>query len=456
MASYPIGNGTLAPRVPYEFAALLEALQVQGANVDRLASLNDAEWEKVLEFCDLAHLTLLISEIGSAEFPAWVTQRLAKNARDNKDRFNHVYAAYHEARVALEVAGIPHVVLKGFTQAPEFVGDPRLRMQSDIDIYCPPEQTLIAESVLKALGYRSVHGQDYSAADHVATLARPGSWAWRGNMYDPAMPPSIEIHFCLWNQNISAIKVPEVESFWCRRVTESHGELSWVALSTTDKAGYLALHILRGILCGDWVVHHVHELACFLQARVNDTEFWSEWVTLHSIHLRRLQVIAFSLARSWFSCRLSEVAVAVLSGLPPAQKYWLERYGGSPLEVMFRRNKDGRLLHWLLAASPEARKAVLRRALLPNSIPRPAESAKRMPYRRRQNVGNGTPRLWNYAKFICGRTWAHLTSDVEFIYHGTSAWISTHSLRGQFWLFVGASFFLTWGCQHISSSSIFS
>jgi hypothetical protein len=456
MASYPIGNGTLAPRVPYDFAALLEALQVQGANVDRLVGLNDAEWEKALEFCDLAHLTLPLSEIESTEFPAWVQQRLAKNARDNRDRFNHVYAAYHEARIALEVAGIPNVVLKGFTQAPEFVSDPWLRMQSDIDIYCPPEHTLAAEAVLKALGYRPVHGQDYSAADHIPTLARPGSWKWRGNMYDPVMLPSIEIHFCLWNQSISLIRVPEVEPFWCRRVIVSHGDLSWVALSTPDKAGYLALHILRGILSGDWVVHHVHEIACFLQARVNDTEFWSEWVTLHNLHLRRLQVIAFSLARSWFSCRLPEVAVAILTELPPSQKYWLERYGGSPLEVMFRRNKDGHLLHWLLADSSEARKGMLRRTLLPNSIPGPTESAKCMPYRRRQRTGNGTPRLWNYAKFICRRTWAHLTADVEFICHGTSAWLSTRSLRSQFWLFVGASFFLTWAFRHISSSSIFS
>jgi hypothetical protein len=450
MPSYPIGNGTLAPRVPFEFAAFLEALQVQGSNVERLAGLNDAEWEKILDFCDLAHLTLLLSEIKNAEFPAWVMQRLAKSARDNSDRFDHVYAAYHEARVALDVAGIPHVVLKGFTQAPEFVSDPRLRMQSDIDIYCPPAHTLAAEAVLKALGYRSATCQDFSTADHVPTLARPGSWAWRGNMYDPAMPPSIEIHFRLWNHNISVINVPEVESFWGRRVTVSHGNFSWIALSKPDKAGYLALHILRGILSGDWVVHHVHELACFLQARVNDVEFWTEWVTLHSIHLRRLQVIAFSLARSWFSCRMSEVAVVVLNGLPPAQKYWLERYGGSPLEVMFRRNKDGRLLHWLLANSPQARRGVLRRALLPNSIPGPAESAKRMPYRRRQSTDNGAPRLWNYAKFICRRTWAHLTADVEFICHGTSAWISTHSSRGQLWLFV----LLTWGCQHISSYSI--
>ncbi len=445
MPSHPIGNGTLAPQIPYVLGALLEALQVQGANVERLECLDDVGWKRVLEFCDLAHLTLLLSELRDAEFPVWVKQRLAKSASDNRDRFNHVYAAYHEARTALDVVDIPHVVLKGFTQAPEFVSDPHLRMQSDIDIYCPPEDTFAAEAVLKSLGYRPVAEQDYSAADHVPTLARQGSWTWQGNMYDPSMPPSIEIHFCLWNQKTSLIKVPEVESFWDRRVTVTHWGLSWTALSTPDKAGYLALHILRGILAGDWIVHHVHELASFLQARASDSDFWNEWVNLHSIHLLRLQVIAFSLARSWFSCPLPEVAIAVLTGLPPAQKFWLEHYGGSPLEVMFRRNKDGRLLHLLLVDSPEARKRVLRRAILPNSIPGPAESAKRTLYRRPQNTTNGAPTLWKFARFVCRRTWVHLITDVEFICHGTMAWLSTHTLRGQFWLFIGASFFFDLG-----------
>src|ERR1035438_5412848 len=147
MRSYPIGNGTLTPRVPCNFAALMEALQVEGANLDGLTGLNDAEWEKLLEFSDLAHLTLSLAKVADAECPAWVLERLAKNRRDNRDRFERVYASYREAKAALEHSGIPHVVLKGSTQAPEFVSDPRLRVQSDIDLFCPPEHTRAAESV---------------------------------------------------------------------------------------------------------------------------------------------------------------------------------------------------------------------------------------------------------------------------------------------------------------------
>ncbi len=423
--------------------------------MEGLARLDDVKWEKLLEFCDLAHLTLPLAEVAGHQLPAWVAERLARNIRDNKDRFDNVFSCYIEAKSALDRAGIPHVVLKGFTQAPEFVNDPRFRMQSDIDIFCPPEYTLEAESVLLALGYSSV-GRQRCDADHVPALSRPGSWKWRGNSYDPAMPPSIEIHLCLWNESNLCIKMPEIEFFWRRRVTITQGDLTWVALSTPDKLAFLCLHILRGVLCGDWVVHHVRELAHFLQNHAHDAEFWSEWLDLYSIQQRRLQVIAISLAQSWFSCPMPEVVDAVLNGLPAAQRHWLKRFGGSPLEVMFRHNKDGRLLHWLLADSPQARTGVLRRALLPTYIASPTATAKRTHLRRQVKESESTPALWRYLKYLCSRSWRHVSMDAEFVVHGASAWLTTRTLRNQFWLFAGASFFLTWACQSISSSSIWS
>ena len=42
MRPYPIGNGTVSPRVPKEFAALTDALQLEGSNTDALLALDDA------------------------------------------------------------------------------------------------------------------------------------------------------------------------------------------------------------------------------------------------------------------------------------------------------------------------------------------------------------------------------------------------------------------------------
>src|SRR6201997_4385007 len=113
MRPYPIGDGTVSPRVPKEFAALIDALQLEGSNTDALLALDDAEWLRLLEFCDLSHLTLALSQLDLNRAPQWVLSRLEENVRDNARRFEHVRAVYIEAAAVLRQAGVPHVVLKG-------------------------------------------------------------------------------------------------------------------------------------------------------------------------------------------------------------------------------------------------------------------------------------------------------------------------------------------------------
>jgi hypothetical protein len=205
-------------------------------------------------------------------------------------------------------------------------------MQSDIDLYCPPQQIENAQAALMRIGYRPVDGLDYSRADHLPSLSRPGNWEWRGNPYDPEMPAGIEIHFCLWNESVSLIEIPEVAQFWGRRESLKLDGMEFCGLNRADHLGYLSLHVLRGVLSGDWVVHHVFELARFLHTRGRDVELWSQWHEAHSSNLRQVEAIAFCLARSWFSCSLPEVARVEVDRLPEAQKQWLRRFGGSPLE----------------------------------------------------------------------------------------------------------------------------
>ena len=182
------------------------------------------------------------------------------------------------------------------------------------------------------------------------------------------MPAGIELHFCLWNAHVSLIEIPEVERFWERRVNRRMGNMEFCTLHPVDQLGYLALHILRGVLTGDWVVHHVLELATFLHNRTRDVEFWSQWHEMHSANLRGLEALAFGLARNWFSCALPEVVRVEVDRLPPGQQRWLRRFGGAPLEVMFRHNKDGRLL--AVTADALADVAAIRAAEGDVSVPR--------------------------------------------------------------------------------------
>ena len=452
MRPYPIGNGTVSPRIPREVAALLDALQLEGSNTDALLALDDAEWGRLLEFCDLAHLALPLSQIEIGGFPDWVVRCLEQNLSDNARRFERVRAAYVQAAGTLARAGVPHLVLKGFTQAPDYVSDPRLRMQSDIDIFCPERQVEAAQSALMKIGYHPVEGSDMHA-DHLPALSRPGIWKWRGNPYDPEMPPGIEVHFCLWNQRVSLIEVPEVQHFWERRVIRRLGNMEFCALHPVDHLGYLALHILRGVLSGDWVIHHVHELATFLHNRTRDVEFWSQWHEMHSASLREMEALAFSLAHNWFSCAFPEVVRVEVDRLPPGQKRWLRRFGGAPLEAMFRHNKDGRLLQLLLTRSRTTRQSVLRKVILPARVPGLNAPSVRIRYRRARPGANNN-RFVLYGRFLATTAFANATANISFLMHGVSLWVSRRALNSQFWAFLAACFFLTSGPPFISSSSI--
>jgi hypothetical protein len=428
MRPYPIGNGTLEPNVPREFAALMDALQLQGANTDALLQLERRDWEKLLGLCDLAHLTLALAQIPERDFPTWVIRRLERNNTDNALRYERVRATYAEVAEALHGAGVPHLVIKGFTQAPDYVKDPRYRMQSDLDFYCLPGDLSKAQEILQKIGYKPVDGVDYRAADHVPTLSRLGSWKWRGNMFDPEMPPSIELHYCLWNENRTLIRIPDFESFWARRVTRTIDDFSFPALSTFDHLGFFALHIVRGIIFGDWIVHHVRELAEFLDRHADDSLFWMEWQVQHSPHLRSLEAIAFWLAETWFSCRLDSVARYEVQSMPRGRTEWLERFGGSALEVMFRRNKDGRLLQLLLLESWHERREVLRRAIVSKSLIELVRPASHL--RQAQDVPSINSQYHlSYLADLGDRVASNLYANTRLLSHGACLWLSRRPMR---------------------------
>jgi hypothetical protein len=228
--------------------------------------------------------------------------------------------------------------------------------------------------------------------------------------------------------------------------------VEYPSLSPVDHLGYLALHVLRGVLSGDWVIQHVFELATFLHSHVRDAEFWSQWYETHGVNLRGREVIAFCLARSWFSCALPDVIRTEVDRLPETQKRWLDRFGGAPLETMFRRNKDGRLLQLLMAGNPRKRQSVLRRAFFPTRIQSLGAPLVRVE-NRRVKTSQQTNRYVGYLVYLVRKVVVHSIANASLLFHSVKMWLSTRTLSSQFWVFLAASFFLTWACQSSSSSS---
>jgi hypothetical protein len=357
--------------VPTEVKALIQALHLKQPQFDGLRSLNDHQWQFLLRFAELAHLTLPLARIGVDGLPTWVTERLRKNLEDNRLRFQRVKNTYAEAVDALQLAQIEHVVIKGFTLSPDFVPSINLRQQSDLDLYCMPKDIARAQAALMAIGYVPDGRMNYKFADHAPTLLRLGDWQWRDNAFDPDMPLSIELHYCLWNSKVSLLQIEELDRFFDRREIREIDGFSVTSLNRIDLIGQLSMHIVRNVLLGDAIVHHLFELASFLDIHSPNDHLWSSWQLQHSESLRRKEVLAFELARQWFGCQLPDVAENMISQLPGLHKQWLRRFTFSSLEGLFRENKDAIWLHWSLLDQPEQKAQLLRRQFLPNTVPNP-------------------------------------------------------------------------------------
>src|SRR5258708_1326458 len=125
------------PFNPRAVRAVLEALQVSAARGEQLGTLNAAEWSDALAFCDRMQLTFALLRVRREHFPKAVRQRLERNLDRNTQRFDRIREAYSEIARLLGAASVEFAVLKGFSHVPQFVEDPRWRVQYDLDVFCP-------------------------------------------------------------------------------------------------------------------------------------------------------------------------------------------------------------------------------------------------------------------------------------------------------------------------------
>lgn len=380
--------------------------------------MHDEQWRRALDFCDLAHLTLPLGRRLHDAAPAWVLSRIDRNIVDNRRRLAKLKAVYKEIANALAAANVEHVILKGFAQYPGFVESAELRLQSDIDLYCPKEGIRKAYGALRDLGYNPDETLEEFPADHLPVMTRRSDWKWSGNFYDPEMPPSVDLHFSLWNKAASRIGLEDIEEFWHRRGICDWGDVSFPALSPLDNLGFNALHVLRDLCRGDWVIHHVYELAWFLQRHATNDALWGDWIRLHSERMRALEAIPIWFAREWFHCDLSPQLRSEIAYLSPFSEQWLKTFSVTPISGMFRPNKVG---VWLQVGLIEARKdklAVMCDTLLPRRLPAVGAPGQNVTKTRRIRRWWPSNAYVRYAFHIMFRSAFHLSRLLPTIYYG--------------------------------------
>jgi predicted MFS family arabinose efflux permease len=430
------GNCWETARIPRWLSAALSALGFRDPCTKRLKELDEQEWKRLLGFCDRGRLTLVLANLALAEAPEWVRQRVASNLTDNRERYARLKLAYFEIADALQNAGIEFVLLKGLTQWPRFVRDPVLRMHYDTDVLSRPEQAMAARQVLLGLGYEPIEGLEAFPVDHLPTMLRRTGWQWKGNLFDPDIPPAVDIHFRLWDARTEGFDVPGLEQFRERRCYGSLDARPVPVFDPVDALGYSSLHMLRHWLRGDFGISHAYELAYFLDNHAGEPPFWQRWRELHDARLRRLEAICFRVAAGWFACRLAPEAEEEIRSLPEGIRHWFDSCASSPLEGFFQPNKDELWLHYCLLESSRARVRVFRRRLFPPRLPGPIEpdfSAGPVTLRR------ALRKRANYAAHVIARAFHHARTLPRALLRGRW-WLWRSSRLGRpFWLFMGAA-----------------
>ncbi|MDP8979278.1 MAG: nucleotidyltransferase family protein [Acidobacteriota bacterium] len=408
-----------APKhAPRGVRAVLEALRLPDSSLE----LSEAEWREALAYCDEARLTLALGAVCGDRAPDWVRQRLGENLAANQERRSRLWLEYEELAQALRAARVDFVVLKGFTHCPDFVPDLKLRVQYDLDLYCLPETVQRAYAAASALGYEPIRGFEQFPLDHLPVMIRKTGWKWRGDYFDPDFPPSLELHFRLWNPGIERFGPAGLEAFWNRRVSRELDGHRFTTLNRADALAYACLHWLRHLFRGHLRAYQIFEVARFLQGCAEDDEFWKEWQRTHEPSLRRLEAICFAWAREWSGCRLSPAALEEVEALPVRLRRWIEEYSYAPIDALWVPNKDELWLHLSLLESPRDRAAVLLRRLAPMRLSGPVE-AVHVPADRKTWTQRIQARL-RYGAFLARRVLWHARTLPPLFIAGLRWWRS--------------------------------
>ena len=357
--------------LPRTVRAVLSSLRLDPPPRASFAGWTQREWKQVLQFCDRMRITLVLADLWRDEFPGWVQRRTDQNIADNRERQERQWLALDELESALRASGVEYLVLKGFTHGRDYVAAPWLRVQCDFDLFRGPGTLDAARRVLTGLGYEAIAEWRNFPLDHLPAMVRKTGYRWQGDFFDPNLPVAIEPHFRLWDEDTEKLPASGLDRFWERRTQIRVAGRALPALDPCDRISYAALHALRHLLRGDLSVFHLYEVAHFLHAKAHDEPFWAAWADQTSPEVRRYCAVVFQLARMWFGCACADRLAREISELPKEVQQWYGDYAAAPLENQFRPNKHELWLHLALLPKTTSVWPVIRRKLVPRSLPAP-------------------------------------------------------------------------------------
>jgi hypothetical protein len=344
---------------------VLKALRFNNRSTSELQAIPRGEWPALLRATDHHGLTLPLGIRCRELLPPLIEARIQHNLTSNAERHSRLVTAHAEIAALLHSRALPFVILKGLTKSQYYASDLRFRPQYDIDIYLPERALTVASHVVETLGYEALPEGHGRKADHLPRMIRKTGWKWREDYYDPEMPTALELHFQFWNEASEGFGVGDLTPFWTRRVVRDVGGMQLPALNRADALSYSTLHLVRHLFQGALQLHHVYEMAHFLDASAFDDAFWREWSCSGLPGCRVIEGIAFRLAMEWFHCTIHPAARNAVDQLPSHVNRWFDLFGMSPALIAGPANKNELFLHLSLISRKEDRRRIAIGRLFP-------------------------------------------------------------------------------------------
>ncbi len=338
---------------------------------------NAPGWKRILNFTDMAGLTLhlrarLQHRNHFDTLPAFVQKRLEGNLKSNRTRTEVLKQEFLQINRHLQAAGIRYVNLKGLLLCPRFIERPEHRVQYDFDLLVGDEDKIRTYARLQELGYTPAHRSESQRTDHLPPLVKKTGWQWRGDYFDPEIPPGIEVHYQLWDPSFERIPVLLFEDVWEKTSLQEYQSLRVPVLPLNHELLYLTLHCCRHLLRSDLRLSHLYELAYFLHDNRGNREFWDGFLAWLNQCPNSSRIVGSTFA---LTVRLFQPETSVLlegwirQNLIPGAERWIKTFGFRDAPHGYRGNKNVIFLHLSLLDRKVDQWGVLRQRLLPRHIP---------------------------------------------------------------------------------------
>lgn len=335
----------------------------------------EVDWAALLHHADGHSLTPLLyatwRERGQLDsLPSTIQQRMTQAYVDNAQRNDYIRRELLEMHEILTGAGVPPLLLKGWSLIENFYPDPACRVLYDHDFLVPPRLAEAGHQALQSAGFRPLPSKDGWVEKHLPALWRNNGYQWNGYLFDPLYPRPVELHVRLWEQGWRGLAVNQLPDPWGNAMNQTIAGVLMPRLADENMLIHLAMHFAGHLVEREARLNQLLDLALLSQkwsARLD----WEKIVSRATqAGIDRFVYASLFLAHQIFGAPLPPPLMwqRLSAATPPTFRAWLAEHGVTDvLTTDYRRREKGKdyQLTFLAAQSPLEKLGIIRFAVLP-------------------------------------------------------------------------------------------